>query len=132
MAVSTTLDFQKEVQKLFDLFDNLEIDKLKDMFSDDAQGVDEISRQWLRGKDAMNGYFAQLAEMGISDIHSDLSDVEVKQWDDVALVTCIADQTYKVGGDQVTIKAPGSFLFRRNNGSWRLELVHAVPLPDAD
>ncbi len=132
MAVSTTLDFQKEVQKLFDLFDGLQIDKIKDMFSDDAQGVDEFSRQWLRGKDAMNGYFEQLMEMGVSDIHSELSDVEVKQWDDVALVTCIADQSYNVGGDQITVTAPGSFLFRRNNGSWKLELVHAVPLPDEE
>lgn len=131
MAISTTIDFKKEVQKLFDLFDEQRTDELKDMFSDDAQGVDEISRQWLRGKQAMDSYFVQLAEMGVSDIHSDLSDLVVKQWDDVALVTCIADQTYKVAGDEVTIKAPGSFLFRHNNGSWKLELVHAVPLPDA-
>jgi hypothetical protein len=31
--------------------------------------------------------------MNIGAIDSDLSDFSVKQWDDVALVTCMADQT---------------------------------------
>lgn len=130
MTVATTIDLRKESQRLFDLFDRQKFDDLHAMFAEDAQGVDEISKRWIRGRDKLGGYFDQLREMGVSDIKSRLSDFAQKQWDDVALVTLVADQTYKVGGQPVAIRAPVSILFRRIGPAWKIELVHAVPLPE--
>lgn len=132
MAVSTAVDFRAEVQKLFDRFDRQEFDQLQEMFADDVQGVDEISRKWLRGKAATDGYFTTLAEAGVADIRSKVGDFDTRQWDDIALVTCTAEQSYTMGGDEVTIHAPVSVLFRRNRGHWQIQLIHAVPLPDVD
>ncbi len=131
MAVATAIDFKTEVKKLFSTFDRLDFDALKAMFTDDAQGVDEISRKWLRGKSAFDGYFDQVKAMGVGNIHSKLSDLRSEQWDDVAVVTCLADQTYEVGGEKVSILAPTTVVFRYNKGDWKIALVHAVPLPEA-
>ncbi len=130
MAVATAVDFGAKVEKLFELFDNQRVEELTAMFADDAQGVDEISKAWLRGSDAMDGYFVELKEMGVGDIVSSLGDIHVKQWGDVALVTAMADQTYSILGQPVSIKAPVSVVFRRHGGDWLIQLVHAVPLPE--
>lgn len=130
MAVTTAVDFKAEVKKLLEHFDRQQHAELKDMFADDAQGVDEISRGWVRGKAKMDTYFKKLQEMGVSNIRSATRDFDTKHWDDVALVTCVTDQTYEMGGDKVAITAPMSVLFRRHRGEWKVELVHAVPLPD--
>ncbi len=130
MAVATAIDFQAEAKRLWDLFDRLEMDEMKEMFADDFQGVDELSRKWMRGKSAIEDYMKQLQEMGIGDIQSKLSDMATKHWDDIALVTCMADQTYSLGGEQVTITAPVSVLFRYINGDWKIEMVQAVPLSE--
>lgn len=132
MAVATAIDFKAKVQEMFDHFDAQEFAELRAMFADDVQGVDELSRKWLRDQTAISGYFEQLEEMGVGDIHSTLSDVTAKQWDDMALVTCMADQTYSIGGDPVAISAPCSILFRHVGGDWKIELVHAVPLSDQE
>lgn len=130
MAVSTAVDFEAEVRKLFDRFDRQEFAELKEMFADDAQGVDEISRVWLRGRASFDRYFMTLEDVGISDIHSKVRDFKTRQWDDIALVTCMAEQTYKMAGEDVAIKAPISVLFKRSRGRWQIELIHAVPLPE--
>lgn len=132
MAVATAVDFKAEVKKLLERFDRQEFAELKDMFADDAQGVDEISRGWIRGKASIDGYFKKLKEMGVSEIRTKARDFDTKQWDDVSLVTCSLDQTYVMGGDRVSITAPMSVLFRRHRGAWKIELIHAVPLPDMD
>ncbi len=131
MAVATAVDFKREVKEFFALFDRQEWEKMKRRFSDDPQGVDEISRKWMRGKTSVSRYFDMLDEMGISDIHSKLSDFAIKQWDDLVLVTCVADQKFQAEGERVSITAPVSVLYRRIGGEWKIELVHAVALPDA-
>lgn len=131
MAVSTAVDFGSKVEMLFELFDNQKVEELSAMFAADAQGVDEISKAWLRGRDAIDSYFDELRDMGVADIDSSVNDIHVKQWGDVALVTAIADQTYSVAGEPVTIKAPVSVVFHRYGDEWLLQLIHAVPLPEA-
>ncbi len=131
MAVITAIDFKAEARKLFKHFDRLDFEKLGDMFTDDVQGVDELSRGWIRGKAGLKGYFDRLDEMGVSDIHSTASDFALKHWDDVALVTCMLAQTYAVAGEPVAITAPVSVLFKHTNGAWKIALVHAVPLSES-
>ncbi len=132
MGVSAAIDFESEVRAFFDLFDRQDIEGLRKRFAEDVQGVDEISRGWLRNSAAIDDYFAQLQAMEVSDVHSSLSDIAVRQWDDMALVTCIAEQSYRVGGKPVEITAPVSMLYRRTHDEWRVALVHAVPFPAED
>lgn len=130
MSLGTKVDLAKEVRRLFDAFDAQRFDDVKKMFAADAQGIDEISRAWIRGRDSIDGYFRQLAEHGVGDIQSRLTDMEARQWGDVGLVTCMADQSYTMDGERVSIHSPVSVLFRRTGDRWEIELVHAIPLGD--
>lgn len=130
MAVTTAVDFKAEAKKLFKHFDHQEFEELKGMFADDGQGVDEISRGWLRGKNSLDKYFKKLQDMGVADIHSKLRDFSVKEWKETALVTCVTEQTYRAGGEQVSITAPVSILYQRNGAQWKIALIHAVALPE--
>lgn len=131
MAVMTAIDFKAEVTRLFELFDRGDFEPVKQLFTDDAQGVDEISRGWIRGRAEMERYFEKLDELGVTEIHTTLSDVSTRRWDDVGLVTCVANQTYETDGTSVAITTPLSVLYRHVNDAWKIELIHAVPLPDA-
>lgn len=129
MAVATAVDFKAETKRLFKRFDQLDVDALREMFADDAQGVDELSRKWLRGRPALERYMAGLQKMGVSDITSKLRGIRVETWNGAALVTCMLDQTYTVGGETMTIEAPTTVLFRRTHSDWRVALIHTVPFP---
>lgn len=131
MAVATAIDFKAEVRELFARFDRQDWKGIKALLSDDPQGVDEISRRWLRGKGAIDGYFAELQKMGVDGIRSKPSDFAVKQYGDVALVTCMVDQRYEADGADVSITAPVSVLFHRRGAEWKIESIHAVALPEA-
>ena len=111
--------------------DALDVDALVSVLADDVEGVEEISRQWLRGHDAVAGYLRELATH-VSDIHTTLRDVNERMWLDVGVVTCWLDQTYTFGGEVVRISAPTTLLFRSEAGQWKLALFHSVPLPEQE
>lgn len=114
---------------MFELLDALDTKSLGAMLTDDAQSVDENTRAWTRGRGAIEGYLSQLEESA-SDVHSRISDFNEIIWGDVGLVTFVLDQTYKMGGDERSITAPTSFVFRRDNGDWKIALIHTVPIPE--
>jgi ketosteroid isomerase-like protein len=109
--------------------DALDVDAMVSVLADDVEGVEEISRQWLRGRDAVAGYMRELATQ-VSDIETTLRDVNERVWGDVGVVTCWLDQTYTYGGETVGISAPTTLLFRNDAGAWKLTLFHSVPLPE--
>ncbi len=117
------------VHQLLDRFDNLDMDGIAALMADDVQGVDEVSRGWLRGKTALQTYFGQLDEMGVADVKSATSDVHASSWDDTGLVTLMVDQTYTAGGEHVHVVAPMTVVCRREHGDWWIVRVAAVPLP---
>lgn len=119
------------VRRLLDRFDDLDMEAIAGLMADDVQGVDELSRGWLRGKSNIEGYFAQLGEMGVADVKSSASDFHATSWGDAGLVTLMIDQTYTAGGEHVHVVAPMTVVFRRDHGEWKIVLVSAVPLPDA-
>jgi ketosteroid isomerase-like protein len=51
-------------------------------------------------------------------------------WGDVGLVTFALEQSYTMDGQKQTREAPTSIVFRRQDGDWRIELIHSVPLPE--
>ena len=111
--------------------DALDVDALVSVLAEDVEGVEEISRQWLRGHDAVAGYMRELATQ-VSDIHTSLRDVNERVWGDVGVVTCWLDQTYTYEGEVVRISAPTTLLFRSDASQWKLVLFHSVPLPEQE
>ncbi len=107
----------------------MDLDGLGTMVDDEVQGVDEIARRWMRGRPALEGYFSQLKDT-VSGVRSRMSDVQEDAWGDAGLVTFVLDQTYTLNGQEQTISAPTSIVFRRRGSDWKIVLIHTVPLPE--
>lgn len=125
MAVSSTLE--SIARELFDALDRKDFDRIARAATDDVQGVDEISRGWMRGRAEMEAYFNSLGDQ-VSNIHSTLSDIHAVEFGDVGIVTLVLDQEYDAGGERASIHAPTSIVARRVDGEWRMALLHSVPL----
>jgi len=125
----TTTSLEQRVQRLLELMDSMDLDPLGAMLTDDAQSVDEITRGWTRGRPAIQAYLSQLKDT-VSDVHSRISDVQAKIWGDGGLVTFVLDQTYTMDGQPHTISAPTSIVFVRQDGDWKISLIHTVPIPE--
>jgi ketosteroid isomerase-like protein len=121
-------ELQAVVQELFAAFDRNDFAAAQNMFGDDAQGIDEISRRWLRTKEDIGEYFRQLAS-AIQNLHSELRDVHEIAWGDTGLVTCWLEQHYVLNNQPQHISAPTTIVLRRSGDSWRLVLAHSIPLP---
>lgn len=111
--------------------DALDVDGLVSVLADDVEGVEEISRQWLRGRDAVEGYLRQLVTQ-VSDLHSVMRDVNERVWGDVGALTFWLDQTYSYQGEGIQIAAPTTLLFRRDGDEWKIALFHSVPLAEQE
>ncbi len=125
-----TASLEQSVERLLAQLDAMDLDSLITMVTDDIQSVDEISRGWSRGREAVESYLSQL-KGSVSDVHSRMSDTHEAMWGDVGLVTFVLDQTYTMDGHQQTISAPTSILFRREGADWKIALIHTVPIPEA-
>jgi hypothetical protein len=125
-----TVSLEQRVERLLALLDDMDLDGLGKMVTDDVQGVDEISRGWTRGRSALESYLSQLKD-SVSDVRSRMSDAQETVWGDVGLVTFVLDQTYIMDGQRQTISAPTSILLRRDPDDWRIALIHTVPIPEA-
>ena len=75
MAVASTLESM--AHELFDALDRKDFDRIVRLATEDVQGIDEISRGWLRGRTAMEAYFKSLGEQ-VSNISSTL--IEGEAW----------------------------------------------------
>ena len=117
----------EEVMRLVDAMD---VEALAAMLTDDAQGIDEISRGWIRGRPALEAYFQQLRE-SVSNVRSSVRDVHTLEWGDTAAVTFVLEQSYAYEGDDVEITAPTSLVCRRDAGAWKIAVFHSAPLPEA-
>jgi ketosteroid isomerase-like protein len=119
----------QRAQQLLGVLDSMELSEIGSMLSEDAQSVDEISRGWRRGRDSIAAYMTQLQDT-VTDVHSQMSDTHEAVWGDVGLVTFVLEQSYTMDGQKRTLEAPTSVLFRREDGDWRIALIHTVPLPE--
>ena len=122
---------EQEVRRMLERLDALDTKSLGAMLTEDSQSVDENTRAWTRGRAAIEGYLSQLAKSA-ADLHSRMSDVHETVWGDVGLVTFVLDQTYTMDGENRTISAPTSILLVRENGDWKIALIHTVPIPDPE
>jgi ketosteroid isomerase-like protein len=129
MSEQTATALEQQVRRIFELVDSMDTDAMAAMIADDGQGVDEISRGWMRGREALEAYFAQLKQM-VDGVSSRIKDVHVSEWGDTGVVTCVVDQTYTMDGQEVEITAPTSITLRREGDDWKIAVFHSVPLPD--
>lgn len=120
---------EQAVRDLFATFDSLDAEAMKAFLTADGQGIDEIARQWLRGRAAIDAYVDHLVG-GLTEVRSALRDVHAEEYGDTAVVTCWLDQSYTLGGESAEVTAPTTVVLRREDGRWKAALIHTVPLPE--
>lgn len=121
------------IQVLEDLFaalDQKDSKSILALLSPDVVMVDEISRTWLRGKEAAARQI-QAVLSAADAVRSRLSDVQLQPLgQEAVLVTGWLDQTYILKGDHQTITAPLSACLKHDNAAWIVASLHAIPLMD--
>ena len=110
--------------------DSLDVDAMMRRVGEGAQGVDEISRRWIRGRSELEAYLQQLAG-SVSQVRTELKDTSETVWGDTGIVTCWLDQTYQLGGQTQHVSAPTTIVFHREDAEWKLALFHSIPIPEA-
>ena len=129
MPEQTLTTLEAETERILRLLDAMELEALGATLTDDAQSVDEITRGWTRGRAAIDAYLRQLRDT-VSNIRSHARDLHATSWGDTGIVTFVLEQTYTLNRAQQTLEAPTSMVFRRVRDSWKVALIHTVPLPD--
>jgi ketosteroid isomerase-like protein len=119
---------ESATRQLFDALDKKDREAVARSLADDAQSVDEISRQWNRGKAAISKYVQDAMTM-VEDIHSTLNDIHETVNGDVGFTTCWLEQDYTLEGKRTHVSAPTTVAFRREGGGWKVLLIHTIPLP---
>jgi len=115
------------VQDFFKAVDRLDVPAVVGFVSEDAQMVEEITRNWIRGKSNVEVAFANVAAL-VSNVNTEVSEFHTVVTGDSAIVTCIVNQTYTFEGNEVTIFAPTTAGFSKSEGDWKISLIHSVPL----
>jgi ketosteroid isomerase-like protein len=121
-------ELETATRQLFQALDRKDSDSLIRSLAKDVQGVDEISRRWMRGVDAISTYFRETMKM-IEDIHSTINDVRETMNGDIGFITFWLEQDYTLDGKRTHISAPTTVAFRRESDGWKTLLIHTVPLP---
>jgi ketosteroid isomerase-like protein len=111
----------------FRLIDAKDEAGLRAMFSGHPQHADEITRGWLRGRQAVLACLADTFPH-ITDIHSTIEDIEVRRWGDVEVETFMLRQSYVYDGTPYAIEAPTTMIWRREGDAWKVALGHSIPL----
>ena len=119
-------DFKGIVINLFKSLDNLDAPSIIEHFSDDVEQVDELTQKWSRGKAVCAAAISGIMEQ-VSDLSSEISDFNVISSSDMAIVTCMMNQSYTYEGKSISIVAPTTIAFRRESGGWKVVLLQSVP-----
>ena len=123
-------ELEEKVRSLFDALDKGDTARAKSSIAQDAQGIEEISRRWMRGQDELGTYVEQMMAQ-VSDVHSEIVDPHETTWGDVGVLTCWLEQDYTLEGQRVHVSAPTTCVLRKEDGTWKAALFHSAPLPDA-
>jgi hypothetical protein len=124
------VELEQETRRLLTYLDAMDVARISAMITDSAQGIDEITRSWTRGRAAMDAYLTELAGT-VQDVRSQITDLHVTSWNDTGLVTFVLQQTYRLQDAAQSLSAPTSLVFKREAGAWKVALIHSVPLPEA-
>jgi len=117
------------MKEMFDTLGRDDPEELIGRFSAEPQGIDELSREWMRGRDAMEAYIRGMLSQ-VKDVKSEMRDFHEVLVGDVGLATFWLEQEYTLGGERHHISAPSSAVLRKEGGEWKIVLFHSIPLPD--
>ena len=96
------------------------------LLAEDAQLVDETTRRWVRGREAIGAALrAQLSR--VADIQSTATDVHVERWGDVEVETFVLHQVYDLDDAPCYEVSPTTLVWRRTDRAWRLAVIDAIP-----
>jgi hypothetical protein len=123
-------ELEKRTRELFIHFDALDIRAIKAVLAGEAQGVDELSKKWLRGTEAFNEYFGSVVTQ-LADVRSELSDFTIRMHGDIGVVTFMLEQSYSYYDKPHRITSPSTAIWIRENDDWKIALIHSVGIPDA-
>ena len=121
-------ELQTALEDMYDAFARGDADGLVALVASEAQGVDEISRKWMRGGDEVRNYLRGLISM-VTDVKTVVSDGHEKIDGDQGLLTCWLEQDYVLEGTTQHVSAPTTVIFEREGGQWKFSLFHSIPLP---
>jgi ketosteroid isomerase-like protein len=124
-------ELEAVVRGMFDGLDRKDLDAIERDLGDGAQGVDEISRRWLRGRAALEQYLGGLMTM-VEDVRSELHDVQETTFGDTGILTCWLEQDYTLEGQRQHVSAPTTVVLRRGEDGWKMVLFHSIPLPEGE
>jgi ketosteroid isomerase-like protein len=127
MRENMIIELENIVTQLFKSVDDLDVPNVVKWFADDIQMVEEISGKWTRGKNHAEKAFTDSLQV-VSDIHSKGSEFHTLMTGESALLTCLLTQTYIYQGNPVSLVAPTTVAFRRENGEWKIILLHSLPV----
>ena len=99
---------------------------IRDLLTDDAQLVDEITRHWVRGPSAI-GVALRTIFSRVSDVHSTVQDTHVVRCGDVEIETFVLSQVYDLEGVTMRVVSPTTLVWRRVAGAWKLALIQSIP-----
>jgi ketosteroid isomerase-like protein len=97
-----------------------------ELLADDAQIVDDTTRQWIRGRTEI-GEALREALSHEADIQSRIEGRHVERWGDVEVETFVLHEVFDLDGDTCRTVAPTTLIWRRGEHGWRLALWHSVP-----
>jgi hypothetical protein len=115
---------------MLDALDRGDAEAAISLIGSDAQGIDEVSRTWMRSSAQLAGLVRKLVAT-VRDLRSEMRDVHEVRWDDTGIVTFWLEQDYTLDGRREHVSAPTSYVLRREGGAWKVVLGHSIPLPPA-
>ena len=121
-------DLEAVVLEMFAALDANDADSVIRTCADDMQGIDEISRRWMRGIKEVSDYIHQLTGM-VDNVRSTITDVRETVLGEVGIVTCWLEQDYVMEGAKHHVSAPTTICLQREDGLWKIALFHSLPLP---
>lgn len=115
--------------EMIEALDSMNLDRMVRGFGVDVVSVDEISREWLYGRDAVETYLGGLIDT-VSDVQTELRDSREAIWGETGILTCWMEQDYTHDDHTHHVSAPTTMVFRKEGSEWKIVLFHSIPLPD--
>jgi ketosteroid isomerase-like protein len=122
-------ELETVLRSAYEAFDRKDFATALEYVTADVQAVDELTRHWLRGREELADYLAE-TERTTDGFRTEIGDVHETVLGDVGWVTCWIEQDYTMDGERHHVAAPTSVVFRREDGEWRMCLLHSVALFD--
>lgn len=128
MAAQTTTDIEEFVRDAYRAMETVDVGRVRTMLAADLQAVDGLMRTWKRGLGEVGQHLAAL-ESSLQRWGSELSDMVVRVYGDIAVATYLVEERYSFAGQDHLDVAPTTMVLRRVDGAWQIVLFQSVPMP---